>query len=427
MKKTRSVLKRKLQEIAKTRRWHNRSISWFVRRACSKACGVCIALLLQPFALVAHCFGLRRVTISHRHIGHLASEPDCLLKLIQLELLPARHWFIVAPLTEVANVCLLDYWREHIIIVTNPILGYLLCKASLFGLMKFNISNFVMDEKKANTYYSVNHLWQGRPPIFSLSESHKDKGSAALHRLGLPPGAWFVCAHAREGGFTPDTEDVHSYRNTNIDQYRQAIKTIASHGGWVIRVGDASMKQLAGLPNLIDYAHSSEKADWMDLFLCAQCQFFLGDTSGLFMISVIFGVPCVLTNITPLGVPAYAPIDLYIPKLLCKKIGSDRLLFSDIFASPLSTFRATTQFTKAGVEHEENSSDDIDALVKEALLRMENKWVSRANDEELQASFKKMFRPEHPGYKSFSRIGADFIRKYQALWHEGKEDDINRI
>jgi putative glycosyltransferase (TIGR04372 family) len=287
--------------------------------------------------------------------------------------------------------------------------------ASEYGLLKFDVTDFVATQTTAAKYYEVNSLWEKRLPLLSLSDSHRFRGREALRRLGMPDGAWFVCLHAREGGYAPEVENLHSYRNADINNYRLAINTIASQGGWVVRMGDPTMKPLQGVPNFIDYAHSSEKSDWMDVFLCAECRLFLGNTSGIFLMSTAFGVPSVLVNMVPFAAQAYGPNDIYIPKLLRDKKTGRYLKFSEIFCSPIANFRYSELFFNAGLEVEENSPEDINDLVQEALLRMKSQWEPPLGDEERQKNYKKLFRPEHHGYKSRSPIGSAFIAKYEHL------------
>ena len=51
-------------------------------------------------------------------------------------------------------------------------------------------------------------------------------------------------------------------------------------GAWCLRMGDPSMRPMPRAPRVIDYAHSAIRSDWMDVFLCARCRFFIGNTSG---------------------------------------------------------------------------------------------------------------------------------------------------
>jgi putative glycosyltransferase (TIGR04372 family) len=391
-------------------RWRKYGSIWLIGRCSFKMVG----LWLQPLALIAHLLGFRKVNVAERHIGHLVSEPDCLLKLVQLNRLPKKYYFICVSIKNVANPCLLEYWRNHILVITSPFLNYLLSAASTYGFLGLDVTDFVATETTAAQYYGVNSLWK-RSPLLLLSDSHRCLGREALRRLGVPADAWYVCLHVREGGYAPESESLHSYRNADIHNFRLAVNTIASHGGWVVRMGDPSMKPLSGLPNFIDYAHSAEKSDWMDIFLCAECRLFFGNTSGLFLVSTAFGVPCALVNMIPLAAQAYGPNDIYIPKFLRDKKTGNYLRFSEILQSPIANFRDSQLFLNAEVEVEENSPEDINDLIQEALLRMKSQWSPQAGDEDRQLNFKKLFRQEHHGYKSQSRIGSSFVAKYEHL------------
>lgn len=374
-----------------------------------------IGLALHPVALIAHLLGFRRVNIGTQHIGHLASEPDCLLKLIRLQILPQRRYFITASSHLVANLCLLNYWTNYIPVIKNPILGRLLSAASMYGLMKFDVTPFVTTEKKSAQYYQVNSLWAKRPPLLALSQEHRTKGYDTLRKAGVPDGAWYVCLHVREGGFAPQAESLHSYRNADINNYRLAIDTITSRGGWVIRMGDPTMKILPKISHCIDYAHSKAKSDWMDVFLCAECKFFLGNTSGLFLVSTAFGVPCVLTNVIPFSAQAFTHQDIYIPKLIRNKKTGRYLKFSEILQSPIANFRISRSYLQADVELEENSPEDINELIREALLKLEGQWAPPERNRERQIRFKQLFRQDHYGYHSVSHIGCSFIEKHEDL------------
>lgn len=395
--------------------WRKYGSIWLVRRIFLKTLRMSVGLLLQPFALIAHLLGYRKVNVAERHIGHLVSEPDCLLKLVQLNLLPKGHYFFTVSPKDVANPCLLNYWRDHISVVTNSFLRYLLSAASEYGFIKLDVTGFVATETTAAKYYEANSLWGERRPLLSLSASHRSLGHEALRRLGLPAGAWYICLHVREGGYAREFENIHSYRNADIHHYRLMINTIASQGGWVIRMGDPTMKSLNGLPNFIDYAHSAEKSDWMDVFLCSECKLFVGNTSGLFLVSTAFGIPCALVNMAPFSAQAYTPSDIYIPKLLRDKKTGRYLSFPEIFQSSIANFRTTQLFLNAGIEVEDNSPEDMNDLIQEALLRMKGQWTASSDDEKRQQNFKKLFRPEHHGYKSKSRIGSSFLAKYEHL------------
>ena len=106
---------------------------------------------------------------------------------------------------------------------------------------------------------------QGRKPLFNLTEEHKKKGNDILKKIGLPENAWFVTCHVRE----PHFKNREDFRDSDISTYFDAFNEITNRGGWVIRIGDKSMTPLPKINQVIDYAISEYKSDWMDIFLLA--------------------------------------------------------------------------------------------------------------------------------------------------------------
>jgi putative glycosyltransferase (TIGR04372 family) len=99
-------------------------------------------------------------------------------------------------------------------------------------------------------------------------------------KIGVPENSWFVCLHVRGSGFRND-KGRRDYRNPSILNYIPAIKKITSRGGWVVRMGDNTMKPLPSMKNVIDYPFTRYKSDFMDLCLIQNCRFFIGGQSGL--------------------------------------------------------------------------------------------------------------------------------------------------
>ena len=397
-------------------RFRQQGVGWGVARLFKQATFVIGWFVLLPITLILHFIGYRRVTVFTDRIGHLAAELDCFLKEQALGKLPSRRWFMLAPPHRVSNRCLLDYWCPHIVVVTSPLLCAVLNAMTWWrGLMVFDVSSYVLRLNATATYYAVCAEWGNRPPLLQLSQGDRARGWDALESMGVPRDAWFVCLQAREGGFSPIDEVLHQHRNSDVLKLAPAIEFITSHGGWCVRMGDPSTKPLPRLPQVIDYAHHSAQSEWMDIFLCASCRFFLGNSSGLSIVSSIFGVPGALVNMIPMSCLGYAPRDVSIPKLLHRKDESDYLSFGEIFKSPVANYRLARLYQDASIEIEENSAEDILALTREMFDRVEGQTAYNEGDRALQQRFHLLLRPGHYGYGAVSRVGAAFLRKYEQL------------
>ncbi|MBM3542883.1 MAG: TIGR04372 family glycosyltransferase [Alphaproteobacteria bacterium] len=231
------------------------------------------------------------------HIGLLGSYR----KMVELGELPRGNHLLLAPENKVSNAHYLSYWEPYFSIVRSEVLVN-----ELFPYQRFLGDQFMalpsdgpVAEPWTRAAARAQMLWanQGRPPLLQLSERDKHEGHWKLSALGLPKGAWYVALHVREGGFYRDgTGTISEHRSAEIEDYFGAIEEITSRGGWVIRMGDASMKPLPEMPNVIDYAHSDFKSEQMDIFLLATARFVIGTTSGLTTVAMTFGTPMLLVN-----------------------------------------------------------------------------------------------------------------------------------
>jgi putative glycosyltransferase (TIGR04372 family) len=260
--------------------------------------------------------------------------------------------------------------------------------------------------------FDIYRRWGRRAPLFRLTDEDRRFGADRLSQMGLPDGAWFVCVHAREGGYSPTDEALHSFRNMDVEDYALAIEDITARGGWCVRMGDASMRPLRARANVIDYARSTHKSARMDIFLAASCRFFLGCSSGLYNIAAIFGRPAAMTNTAPLSAAyVYGLDDLAIPQRV--RLADGRMPpFEEILATDIANFRLTGEFERRGITLVRASPAEIRDLTVEMLDRLDGTAVYSREDEERQERFKALFREGHYSYKAGSRIGRDFLNHY---------------
>ena len=115
-------------------------------------------------------------------------------------------------------------------------------------------------------------------------------------KMGIPESDWFMCLHVREGGFHSDWES-SKHRNADISNYIKAIEYVTANGGWVVRLGDSSMKKLPNIERVIDYPFTHFKCALMDVYLISECRFYSGTASGIFDMAILFQKPMVLANI----------------------------------------------------------------------------------------------------------------------------------
>jgi putative glycosyltransferase (TIGR04372 family) len=185
-------------------------------------------------------------------------------------------------------------------------------------------------------------------------------------------------------------------------------------------MGDPSMKPLPAMDHVIDYVHSDVRSDWMDVFLCSQCRFIIGTSSGLYLISIAFGVPLVQTNYLPWNALFYSSNDLFLPRLLWSLIDKRILTFTEILSSPLSAGTEQSCYDRSGVCALANTPEEINDIVVEMLMRLDGKLTYSASDERLQEEFQTLTVACNAllGARDVMfncRIGKDFLREHATL------------
>ena len=381
-------------------------------------------LRLAAFVLGHLGFRILRVPCVDR-IGHLALDLDSYLKenrLLNRRVRPIYLWGEAGSSRSgvPANPALMGYWRKYIRIVPpGPLQRFLAAVRDRGGAVD-DLADYAFNITVAARAYEIQGRWNGQPPLLSLTSQDRERGQGILREMGLPDGAWFVCLHAREGGYSPADEHVHSYRNVDIASYDKAIADIIARGGWCVRMGDLSMSPIRPRTGVIDYALSRFKSDWMDIYLCASCRFFLGDNSGLFNLAGAFGRVAALTNTVPL-VCGYSPYygHFSIPKQMLRHGKS--MTLAECFSDEVGRLRLTHEFEKAGISFLSNSSDEIAALSREVFGRLEGTIIYTAEDELRQERMRALIRPNQTCWQASSRIGRDYLR---ARAEELRDDSI---
>jgi putative glycosyltransferase (TIGR04372 family) len=252
---------------------------------------------------------------------------------------------------------------------------------------------------------------QGRAPLLRLDREHDERGRAALRALGVPDNAWFICLHAREPGYLRETGESYArHLNVDVGTYAKAVETVTSRGGWVIRMGDPTMTPLKAMPNVVDYAHSPAKSDWLDVFLAARCRFWLGSNSGIYFLAESFGTPVAMTNLVPNAYRMWGPRTVIILKLYHSDRADRLLTFGEALAPEILHLQ---DLDDHGIRVVDNTPEEIDELVVEMLARLDGAAEYTDADEERRRRYDSL-TPYYP-YGIDSRIGRDFLRRHEGL------------
>ena len=265
---------------------------------------------------------------------------------------------------------------------------------------------------------------------FTLSE--KLAGKNLLQALGVPSDAPWVCIHNRDAEylntkvaaskFNPENSwAYHDYRDFSAKSMVLASEELTKRGYFVLRMGAVVAEPLISTnPKIVDYASTSHRSDFADIFLLANCAAYLGSDSGIFTVPLIFGRPTIFICF-PLGFTAqltHHSTFPFIPKHLYHRATKRRIGIREVFDRKLIFKGESRMYEEAEVDVEDNTPEEIFDLAVELDERLKGTWCPQAQDEQLQRHFWEIFRqqcpPEHVGSVQ-PRIGAAFLRQHGYL------------
>ena len=256
-------------------------------------------------------------------------------------------------------------------------------------------------------------------------------GQSGLRALGVPQDAPFVCIYARDTGYKGrdtghrwsselnlDESLNHGYRNASIQNFVPAAEELARRGYFVIRMGAVVNETLeTANPMIIDYA-STARSDFMDIYLCAHCSFFLGGNGGLNAVPRIFRRPVLSDNFVPLALDnllTLYPGSLLIPKKLWHREMHRFMTFKEFLEIPRGNWGWARHYERIGVDVVENTPEEIYAVAMEMDDRLQGTWRAAEEDEELQQRFWSLLKIREPTEEFRPRMGAEFLRNNREL------------
>ena len=243
-------------------------------------------------------------------------------------------------------------------------------------------------------------------------------------RPPLPTSYAYVCFHARDAAYEQGNANYlpgeHTYRNSDIDTYLPAMEALTYRGYTTLRMGAKVERALTTrTPGIIDYA-TTERTDFLDVWLPARCAFYVGDADGLASLAMVFRRPVVFANYVPLEyVWSWGPQDLFIPKLLQWQATGQTLTFPELLTRGFGRFLRSSQYQTQGLTVINNTPTQIRDVVLEQESRLHGQWQTSAEDELLQQRFWSLLM-DQPGAAELhgtirSRMGAVFLRQHQQL------------
>ena len=177
---------------------------------------------------------------------------------------------------KIHNKQLAKMWRRKF----NFLSGYLL--GPIDRVNKFMPGSKVheIDVLSRRRSRDVNNLIERHQPL-NFTNEEEIYGKEILNKFGLTEGDKFVCLAIRDSGYqkkkiSPQYRDwsYHDYRNQDVNNYLLAAEELAKRGYYIFRMGVSVEKPFtSNNPKIIDYANSSLRSDFMDVYIGAKCSF----------------------------------------------------------------------------------------------------------------------------------------------------------
>jgi len=183
------------------------------------------------------------------------------------------------------------------------------------------------------------------------------------------------------------------YRNSDIDSYNDAMRELADRGYWVFRLGKVVGKGVSiSHKRIFDYALSTIRCDLLDIWLSANCYFFVSTATGLESVADIFRRPIVNVNNLPLTLFLTWGYTLTTPKHLFWSKNNIELNSDEHLSS-------YNDYYSGEITIKDLSPSEIKDTVIEMDERLSGTWVdddySIKNREIFWDSYKRSAKNEH--------------------------------
>ena len=236
-----------------------------------------------------------------------------------------------------------------------------------------------------------------------LPFSHNEEVEAkqVVNSLGIRDSDKFVCLIVRDSEYLSTVYSkydwtYHSYRDSSIDTYKEAVEALANLGYWVFRMGKKVKEPLnINHPRVIDYANHEIRSDLLDIWLPANAYFSISTSTGLDSVPQAFRRPVVYVNAMVNNDFRSSDHCLWASKHLMWKSEGKLLTLKETLHS---SFYSSDKYKEAGIKIIDLSSEQIKEIVLEMESRLTGKWRATEKEELGQSKFIKIIRDEKHGF-----------------------------
>lgn len=365
-----------------------------------------IALLIALFNKISPVpFKIYALRVNR--IGQMAGNQEELACMLDLGLLP-KEFRIYIHRDKPCNNALLEI-QKRIFPIHNSFLPLFdVChKLGGLGISSMDMERYLGQDWEQNVTITPQHHFFSDDEI---QQAHKE-----CRERGIDPTAPFISVLARDVSYLAhinEPTDQKSYRNDDINTYVPGMEFIADD--WkVIRLGSVVNRELKTThPNIYDYSASGRRTELLDVYLSAECEFFMSCGTGLDNITALcFRKPVLYVNFIPAAnTPILKPGSIFIPKKYWHTVEERYLTLSELLEEGIGEYTSPDILHPMNIVVHDNTPEEILAVTKEMKARLDGTWVETDEDRKQQKAFWSHYMKVNPDYKCLGLIGRDFLR-----------------
>jgi len=372
-----------------------------------------VALLVLIFLFIVRpLVRVRLCIVAFHRFGHLALEPEIFLGEQELRVkssvtkrFPVQiHWWSFGPQRLQANKFLVSKWREAVCVLPSWWIDALHTVGKVVPYLQ-------LEEPKMSIRGNLNALDQTKAHL-QITEAEHRRAKIELRGLGVDPDKPYVCLVVRDGGHYASLGEKesagYSFLNFEIASFEQAALWLVEHGYQVVRMGAGTETPLStSHPQLIDYANSQHRSEFLDIYIAATCSFAVSTQTGPDAVCLAFRRPVCYIDVSRFSqfffgtkLAWWNPAELW-------QTGS-RLSLRDVLTGPVGNIKDPNDFIKYGVTQVRSESSAITKLVACFTEAFEKQFVQSESDEVVEHSVQRSIEELTgiDGRQQFGRITA---------------------
>ena len=349
--------------------------------------------LLSPIKIIK--FGM----ISSHRIGHFTIEWEIFSRL---NLAQKLNVYFISFQKNISNSFFEKLIRDKKLIFPPQLIKLLqILNKTLFGNHKheFNFNDLTYK------YSKFKKKIDNAKPTLKISNIELKKKENFLRFLGSKK---IICIMSRDGKYLAKNfikkNDYNNLRNSNINDFIPAIKSLEKRGYLIIRMGKMVLNKLKYKSNnVIDYANSPLRSDFLDIYLIKKSTLVVSTGFGIDSVAMIFNKPMVYVNYFPIGeCSVFSKNVIFSYKKYFSSKKKSYLTLTDLFKSRIAYDDCNlSKFKKKKIYIKNMSPDEIKDVVLEADENLKKKVKHKENQILFEKKYNSLISkfPSNDDYK----------------------------